>query len=93
MRTYSPQATAPSAQPGNTTFNDSQIEMTRQQILQNPAMRAQITASNPMMGRVLENPEQFKRMFMEMQRMSAGGGPAGARSVSVRILMSCIYIP
>lgn len=45
-----------------------QAEMVRLQILNNPALRQQITSQNPLLAQALSNPEQFGRIFQEMQR-------------------------
>jgi hypothetical protein len=67
--------------------------MTRQQILQNPAMRAQIAASNPLMDRVLESSEQFRQLFLQMQRMSGGAGLArGGAPVCVFLSPFFLYL-
>ncbi|KAI8894935.1 hypothetical protein BC833DRAFT_603066 [Globomyces pollinis-pini] len=46
----------------------SEAEIVRQRVLQNPQLRQQLTAQNPMLDQALNDPQQFERIFAELKR-------------------------
>lgn len=69
----------PTSNAGGSNLLDQQAESLRQEILNNPAARRQITTLNPGIERVLDNPSQFRDAVMStLQQQQNSNFPGGA---------------